>query len=242
MGFEFVLEDLRPFIKETSCSFNAAAIIEGHFHYIKAAARKRPDERLGHIGIWNVGPTKKLLRELYNFREVAADEAPEPNAGESVPSGVFSPVASDLSTPKLRDIVACRAPSCTTFRPPEAFHACAQDFFLMNEFAPDNLHSLPNAWRTIFLQDDIVVRHKSRKGFWLCLGCLRAVAILWPLEVQKVAKVSAFTLKGLANIKELWLVALVDFDGWFGVPFRLRSPLYIWLMSGKKASQSVKLL
>ena len=86
VNFNMVPDDVRQFISETSSNFNATAVTEDSFHYVKATARKRPDEHIGSVGMWRALVNNRLLSSLYKFREVLEGDVPEPAPGATVPA------------------------------------------------------------------------------------------------------------------------------------------------------------
>eukprot|EP00435_Cladocopium_sp_Y103_P038529 s1448_g10.t1 len=210
----------------------------GHSGLVEDAfQRMRRQEDLNESGprmasnrLYKIPSDAGLLESVYSFHEVKAEEIPERKV-ESLPQGFFSPGVSETSLP-LTDIASSSATShWASFSPP--FLQFAEDLAVL-----ENLHDKPDKvnciWRTAFLQQNLICKHKKTEGHFLSFGTSSSghCALLWPVQSSllhlKKKTLTLFTMKMITSPEHLKWLPVIDFSEWVIVPTNFLSPLHIY--------------
>lgn len=210
----------------------------GHSGLVEDAfQRMRRQEDLNESGprmasnrVYKIPSDAGLLESVYSFHEVKAEEIPERKV-ESLPQGFFSPGVSETSVP-LTDIASSSTTShWPSFSPP--FLQFAEDLGVL-----ESLHDKPDKvnciWRTVFLHQNLICKHKKTEGHFLSFGTssLGYCALLWPVQSSllhlKKKTLTLWKLKEITKPEHLKWMPVIDFSEWVIVPTNYLSPLQIY--------------
>lgn len=235
--FERVPPDLERLLARLFQNFTSTKVTEDYFQRCADRSTDRNDGIMSNASIWAQALEKKVLEELYHYKEVSADDIDDEKCTKNtLPKNVYVPNYKNASMQaEFQTLPGRGRPSWPTYAPASQPLFSEQLGLMLHLQKIGQLRDgTARSWRSALLQPGMLVRHKPSKEWCFVVAAQTCCALLLLAKSGKVGKSTFWKYDpGLSASSFRWLPVLW-FTEWEVMPTKQVSPLHIFIENGRR--------